>query len=172
MAKRKGVPKADPTHWTLKPNGSKKYKGTYFRRLEDIEKGLKEIDLAKLPPGGQFLYMYYGCEKLGRGIVGIHKQWEADIAYDKGLELDDLKAAAKAMNLPITDGELDALFVSKDKSSARHVRNEVVHNFGPSNVKNAIQHSAKLNKRMHKFLQDCTPRTLDFLKGSYSHLLP
>jgi len=43
MAKRK-PPEPNPTHWTLKPAGSKDYKGTYFRRLDDIRKGLLEID--------------------------------------------------------------------------------------------------------------------------------
>jgi len=33
-----------------------------------------------VPSGGRFLFLYYGCEKLGKGIVGIHKTWAADEA--------------------------------------------------------------------------------------------
>jgi len=73
-------PKAEPTHWTLKPAGGKNYKGTYFRRLEDIKRGLRIIDNSRMPSGGRFLFLYYGCEKLGKGIVGIHKTWAADEA--------------------------------------------------------------------------------------------
>jgi hypothetical protein len=68
----------DPTHWTLKPAGTKKYQGTYFRRLEDIEAGLIRIYDSPMPEGGRFLYLYYGCEKLGRGIVGIHNMWDCE----------------------------------------------------------------------------------------------
>jgi hypothetical protein len=163
-------PTANPTHWTLKPDGS--IKGTYFRRLEDIERGLKRIDASNLPPGGRFLFLYYGCEKLGKGIVGIAEQWEAEEAYDQKLVLDGLKVAAKAMNLGITDAELDVLFLSSSNTSARYWRDEIAHNFGPSNVDNVIQHSAILNTRIRQFLNTYTPRVLNFLKANYAHLLP
>ena len=110
MAKRK-PPEPNPTHWTLKPAGSKDYKGTYFRRLDDIRKGLLEIDKSKMPAGGRFLFLYYGCEKLGKGIVGIHKTRAADEAYDQHLHLSELGR----MGLAIPDAELDALFVGDDK---------------------------------------------------------
>jgi hypothetical protein len=164
-------PTANPTHWTLKPD--RKIKGTYFRRLDDIECGMKKIDASKLPPGGQFLFLYYGCEKLGKGIVGIAKQWGAEQAYRRqNLELEELKAAAQATNLGVTDAELDVLFLSYSTTSARYWRNEIAHNFGPSNVENVIQHSTTLNSRMHDFLNTYTPRVLNFLRVKYAHLLP
>ena len=118
------------------------------------------------------MFLYYGCEKLGKGIVGIEKQWEAEEAYAQALVLDTLKATVKSMKLPVTDADLDVLFLSSSKTSARYWRNEIAHNFGPSNVHNVIQHSAKLNKRMHEFLEDCTPHVLKFLTVKYAHLLP
>jgi len=163
-------PKPNPTHRSLKPDGSSLNKGSYFRRIEDIEKGLTRVDASNLPPGGQFLFLYYGCEKLGKGIVGIKAEWEADLAYEQGLQLADLKIAAKAMSLPVTDTELDVLFKSDSNASARHWRNEIVHNFGPSNVDNVVTHSALLNKHMHDFLGKCTPAVLDYLKTKYAHL--
>ena len=97
MAKRtfNSKPQAVRTHPTLKPAGGKQYKGTYYRRLEDIGRALKTVDDAKTMKGGQFLYLYYGCEKLGRGIVGIAGEWDAEDAYDerRGLVLPALKAA-------------------------------------------------------------------------------
>ena len=149
-------PKAQPTHWTLKPADGKNYKGTHFRRLEDIKRGLKIIDKSRMPSGGQFLFLYYGCEKLGKGIVGIH----------------ELKLAVHGMGLAILDAELDALFLSDDKTTARYWRNEIVHNFGPSNVENVVKHSATLNRLMHDFLASRTPPVLAYLKRTYAHLLP
>jgi hypothetical protein len=170
MAKRKVAPKPNATHRSLKPDGSSKNKGSYFRRLEDIERGLKEIDASKLPPGGRFLFLYYGCEKLAKGIIGINAEWEAEDAYKQQLRLDCLKSAATTMKLPMPETELDALFKSDDKTTARYWRNEIVHNFGPSNVQNVIKHSTNLNKRMHSFLDTYTPLVLAFLKKHYAHL--
>ena|SRR5258705_11641792 len=53
MATKKKLPKPNPTHRSLKPDGSDKNKGSYFRRIEDIKKGLKKIDASNLPPGGR-----------------------------------------------------------------------------------------------------------------------
>ena len=174
MTKRKPLPKPDPTHWTLKPAGTKQYQGTYFRRLEDIEAGLIRIYDSPMPEGGRFLYLYYGCEKLGRGIVGIHKMWDAKDAYDQSqpLHLSKLKTAVASMKLAIADAELDALFVSDDKTTARYWRNTIAHDFGPSNVQHVVNHSAALNGKMRKFLINQTPPVLDFLKKTYAHLLP
>jgi hypothetical protein len=149
----------------LKPDGGKK--GSYFRRIDDIKKGLQKIDASKLPSGGRFLFLYYGCEKLGKGIVGIHEKWKAEAAYEMTLELSELKSAVKALNLPTTDAELDNLFLSSKNTSARYWRNKIVHDFGPSNVANVLKNSVALNRQMHDFLDGCTPAILKYLKTNY-----
>jgi len=172
--RRKGPPIPNPTHKSLKPDGGTTNKGSYYRRLEDIANGLKKIDEYDLPPGGLFMFLYYGCEKLGKGIIGIRAEWEADEAYAQSLPLPTLKAAATAMKLPVTDGELDVLFLVKpppaQNTSARHLRNEIVHNFGPWNVENVVEHSDKLNMGMRRFLKKCTPAVLEYLDVNYAHL--
>ena len=104
--------------------------------------------------------------------MGIKAEWEADAAYEQKLKLTDLKNAVKAMKLPVMDSELDKLFLSSSKSSARYLRNEIVHNFGPTNVGNVVKHSAVLNQKMHEFLENCTPEVLKYLKTNYANLLP
>ena len=96
MAKaRRPPPARNPMHPTLKPDPDRK--GSYHRRLDDIKKGLKAVDKSNMPIGGKFLFLYYGCEKLGKGIVGIAPEWAADDAYgeDRSLHLHELKPAAK-----------------------------------------------------------------------------
>lgn len=174
MAKaKKAPPVPNPTHKSLKPDGSKNNKGSYYRRLEDIERGLKEIDKSKMPTGGRFLFLYYGCEKLGKGIVGIAREWEADDAYDpdRNLHLNEVQDAAQKMKLAIPDIVLKGLFVGKDKASVRYWRNEIAHNFGPWNVENVVKHSATMNEKMHDFLKEYTPPVLTYLKKHHSHLL-
>jgi hypothetical protein len=162
------MPKAVPTHWSLKPD--KNHKGTYYRRLDDIAKGLRKIDQLEMPPAGKFLFLYYGCEKLAKGIVGIHFQWEAEAASWRILDPRQLRTAAAAMNLAITDAELNLLF-SDDANSARQLRNKIVHDFGPWNFGNIVENSATLNPRMHAFLDKHTPPVLAHLTANYWHLL-
>jgi hypothetical protein len=90
MAKRRRKrtpPIRTPGHASLKPDGSPKNRGSYTRRIEDIRKGLDKAGSAYLPPAGLFLFLYYGCEKLAKGIVGIASEWSADDAYDQDLVL-------------------------------------------------------------------------------------
>ena len=63
------------------------------------------------------------------------------------------------MQLPVKHFELDVIFLTKKtkNTSARFLRNEITHNFGPSNVDNVIGHSTLLNHRMQDFLEKCTP---------------
>jgi hypothetical protein len=65
----------------------------------------------------------------------------------------------------ISDADLKTLFDSKNTTTARYWRNEIVHNFGPTNVKNIVKHTVKLNKQMHDFLEAHTQSVL-------GHLLP
>jgi hypothetical protein len=169
---RKPAPVPDPMHRSLKPDGSKNNKGSYYRRLEDIKKGLKKIDKSRMPTGGKFLFLYYGCEKLGKGIVGIAKEWIADDAYDpdRKLHLHELKPAAAKLKLSIPDPTLDFLFTGNDKTSPRFWRNEIVHNIGPSNVDNVVYHSLTMNKKMHDFLDAYTQPVLAYLRKNYSHI--
>jgi hypothetical protein len=171
MAKvRTPPPVPNAMHWSLKPDVG--VKGSYYRRLDDIKKGLKEIDKSKMPSGGKFLFLYYGCEKLGKGIVGISNEWAADDAYkpQRGLHLHQLKPAVAKLNLGIPDATMEELFGSKP--SARHWRIEIAHNFGPSNVENVVKQSATMNKTMHHFLEAYTRPVLVYLEKNYSHILP
>jgi hypothetical protein len=127
--------------------------------------------MLRLPSGGRFLFLYYGCEKLAKGIVGIAAEWEPEEAYEQKLVLTTLKSAVRTMKLPVSETELDTLFLNSSKKSARHWRDEIVHNFGPTNVENVVMHSTTLNQRMHEFLEASTPVVLNYPKTKYAHLL-
>jgi len=84
MPRKKKLPKPNATHSSLKPDCSDKNKGSYFRRIEDIKKGLKDIDASSLPPGGGFLFLYYGCEKLGQGMSESGRSGRQRLLTTKG----------------------------------------------------------------------------------------
>lgn len=46
-------------------------KGTYLRRIEDIDIALDKYGANHLPPAAKFVAYYWACEKLARAIIGI-----------------------------------------------------------------------------------------------------
>ena len=124
--------------------------GTYYRRIKDIKRGLKELGIVNSPnenKGIQFLGNFFACEKLGFAIVGINNNKPIGEVFDRGfkeLKLDDVVAAVKELRLNVADDHLPWLFdddrklVPRDKPppyperlSAKQLRNKVVHHFGP-----------------------------------------
>jgi hypothetical protein len=164
---------------SLKPDPNRK--GSYYRRIEDIGRALKRLDAEQLPPAVRFLVCYFGCEKLARGIVGIHKRWSANKAYghDTKLRLDDTKSAAAALNLSIPIDDLNYVFANEQEQqlllaanspfqrSARNLRNVLGHDFGPSNVGLILDHADFLIPKMIKFL-DCASEALAYQRAHFS----
>jgi hypothetical protein len=58
---------------SLKPDPD--LKGSYYRRIEDIERAFKKMEADRLPTASRFLVLYFGCEKLAQGIVGVANGW-------------------------------------------------------------------------------------------------
>ena len=164
---------------SLKPDP--KRKGSYYRRIEDIDRALKALDADNLPTVAQFATYFFGCEKLAHGIVGIASPSPASTAYSHRtrLELGKVKSAARALNLSIADNDLDYLFAEATEQgvlrgydpqhtkSARVLRNTLVHDFGPSNANQVSSHAGFLVPKMTTFL-DCAKEVLAYLKQNFS----
>ena len=166
---------------SLKPDPHRK--GSYYRRIQDIERALERLDVQHLPPTIQFLAYYFACEKLARGIVGIHLCWSATKAYDRNTKfrLPKIRAAATALSLSIPSDDLDYLFAdfneqgvlrsvsSSCNSSARVLRNTLGHDFGPSNVANVSTHAGFLIPKMIDFLASAN-QVLAYQKKHFSNI--
>lgn len=164
---------------SLKPDPNRK--GSYYRRIEDIERALDKLGVKHLPQAIQFLAYYFACEKLAFGIVGIHSRYPATEAYRSGkrLHLRDIKSAAAALGLSISNQDLDYLFADSKQqgtlqtkssicnSSARFLRNKLGHDFGPTNVGNVSKHAGFLIPKMTRFLV-CTSQVLSYQKKHFS----
>jgi len=161
---------------SLKPDP--RQKGSYYRRIEDVARALESLQTDKLSETTLFLVYYFGCEKIARGIVGIHGKLPATKAYHHNtrLRLEDIKAAAVALSLSVSQEELDWLFADFNQqnllrpptndwsSSARYLRNILSHDFGPSNVARIAKHAPFHNPKMKLFLE-CVPQI-----HAYQHL--
>jgi hypothetical protein len=159
---------------SLKPDPLRK--GSYYRRIADVSYALESLRVGALSETMRFFAYYFGCEKIARGLVGIHVQRPATEVYHHKhrLKLKDIKAAAVALQLNVSQSDLDWLFADFNEqdilqttgsytNSARYLRNRVTHDFGPSNVARVAKHAPFHNPRMEAFLR-CVPAIFDYQK--------
>src|SRR3981189_330116 len=104
MARFSPVP--DPNDPSLRPDPNAG--GSYYRRIEDINRALAALGVQHLPDVVKFLGYYFGCEKLARGIVGIHLRHPARHAYDprQYLCLTKIEHASSELALSISTDDL------------------------------------------------------------------
>jgi hypothetical protein len=162
-------------HWSLKPDPD--LPGSYYRRIEDIERAFKKMDVDNLPIAAKFLVRYFGCEKLAQGVVGVHKRCPPNKVYGPGkrLQLDPIKSAVRGLGLTFLPDDLPHLFEPHESTatrplqepiSARDLRDAVVHNFGPTAVCYVLSKANVLLPLMEEFLR-CRPKVLDHLKQGW-----
>lgn len=158
---------------SLKPDARRK--GSYYRRLQDIERGLSSLESKGLSETMRFFVYYFGCEKIARGLVGIRARLPATTAYRPGKhpKFESVKAAAVALGLGVPQQDIDWLFADHDQqgllhppnlewtNSARCLRNAVIHDFGPSNIARVTKHAPLLNPKLDAFL-GCVPAILKY----------
>jgi hypothetical protein len=154
-----------PGHQSLK--ALPKLKGSYYRRVKDIDRALEEIEYVELPPVAQFLCLYFGCEKLALAIMGVDAKLASEDAYGRGkfVLLNELKSAIVPLRISVAPNELDLIF-GPSKTSARELRHKVVHDFGPSNIKAMKRHCATHIPIMTKFL-DCIPEFHEYQRKNF-----
>jgi hypothetical protein len=163
---------------SLKPDPDRK--GSYYRRIEDIERALRKLDVSRLPPAMQFVTYIFACEKLAHGLVGINLQRAATLQYSHRtkLSLAEIKTAAAAMNLSIPPADLVSLFADHNEqqlllvgvsTSARLLRNRLAHDFGPTNAGNLADHAAAFIPKMTAFL-GCAQEILAYQRANLAHV--
>ena len=164
---------------TLKPDPLRK--GSYYRRLEDVARGLQSLHGNGLPAPMRFFVDYFGCEKIARGLIGIHARLPATKAYHhrKSFSLVEIQTAAAAPALPVSAGDLHWLFANFNEQhllqtstpgvshSARYLRNKATHDFGPSHIALVVTHAPFLNPKLQGFLA-CVPAILAYQRRHFS----
>jgi hypothetical protein len=140
--------------YTFKPDGTKG--GTYYRKIEDIQRGLDELGVEKLPEPTRFVALFFGCEKLAKMMAGIHLNRNANVATKGRLEIDELRAAVAALNINFHPADIDELFLSGSKGmsieSGRALRHRLNHEFGPTIVKRVRDRAPRLTPLARRFL--------------------
>src|ERR1700710_1797317 len=99
--------------WTFKPDPNEK--GSYRRRIEDIDRALTILEIDRLPEPSKFVTYFFGCEKLAHGMVGIESGLPAHQAYlpSSKIRLTALKSAASTLGVTFPVDEFQYLFADQ-----------------------------------------------------------
>jgi hypothetical protein len=129
-------------------------KGSYLRRLQDIERGLSELGINRISPTGQFIYLIAACEKLAKIMYGASGGRDSKTIFHHThvLSLPATKHFCKVRKVIITEAELEFIF-GNNAQSAKSLRNSLLHEIGPTNARNISKKSDSLCKVMRKFLK-------------------
>jgi hypothetical protein len=155
------MPQLDWTFSTKQMHNGKKVKGTYFRRINDIELALDKFGADQLSAPAKFVAYYWGCEKLGKAIVGIASDRPASEQFpeDKqGPSIDNVLVQKKLskLNIQFDNGRLRLLFEPQKNAlqptSAMRIRNRLFHDFGPTQVEHVVKNVGTLVPIMLDFL--------------------
>jgi hypothetical protein len=151
-------------HWSYSPDPN--CKGNYRRRIEDIQRALDAMKITTLPTSVQFVAYFFGCEKLANGMTGIGRNQKAKEAYAhfSRINLADLKLVATKIGVTFPVDELQFIFAGpKDPkvpppigTSARLLRNDLAHDFGPTKL-------SDISKPATSFF---IPKMIQFLNSS------
>jgi hypothetical protein len=151
----------DSTFSTKQLHNGKKVKGTYFRRINDIELALDKFGADQLSTPAKFVAYYWGCEKLGKAIVGIASERPASEQFPEdmsGPPMDNVLVQKKLskLNIQFDDGRLKLLFEPQKNvlkpTSAMRIRNRLFHDFGPTQVDHVVKNARTLFPIMVDFL--------------------
>lgn len=151
--------------------------GTYYRRIEDIDRALTRMRVDDMPPVAQYVALYFGCEKLHKIVIALSKR-----AKGARPRTNDIAAALPCLGLSFDATDLAWLF-SDDIDAvkglpspgpsvnrpARLIRNNLAHALGPTHVEHVEHHAAFHVPKMKAFLA-LGPSVLRYLETHYSHL--
>jgi len=153
-----------------------KAKPSYRRAADDIGRALRVLKAEVLSEVGMFLFYYYGCEKLARLMRGVEKRIEIRYVYPKTKEEEkkqkelktvgtpratDIYRYAKLMGFDISKEDICNIFCSKN--SAKALRNQFVHEMGPSHAKMIRDEAKSLVPKMQKFIK-CRSSLIEYIE--------
>jgi len=161
------------------------HSGTYYRRIKDIRRGIKELGIMNSPNMNsviQFLGNFSGCEKLATAIVGIKENSPVDEVFRPGFKLTLSKVidAVKELKLNVPDDHLTWLFNDDPKLapldqrppdpyrlSAKQLRDRAMHHFGPYIVSLITERWGFFAPKMSDFLA-CDEQVLRRLEEKWA----
>lgn len=137
--------------------------GSYHRRLNDVFVALIELKIDKLPDEGAFIFYYLACEKIARIMIGITDR-KPGPSHFKGIRprSSNILKACSSLVPEIPKNEIESIF-RDEKLTACRLRDQLVHDIGPTHVEQIVKNSAHLNRIMRRFIKASQKAIIDHL---------
>lgn len=142
-------------------------KGSYVRAIEDIERALDYLRVDKMSDHAAFLFYYLSCEKLARIMKGICSNMKKKEIFKSGGTTPgaaDIYKYSQQLNCHVKQSDIDWIFDREKSHSARKLRDNLIHEIGPSHAKQIMAHSQNLVPRMRAFLE-CRGIVVQYLQS-------
>lgn len=142
-------------------HAGRKLKGTYFRRINDIQLAFDKFGVERLTGPAKFVVYYWGCEKLARALIGIANELPAPTQFpeDKSnpFKLTDVRASLLRLGMTFDEQQLRCLFDDQknqlNPTSAKRIRDRLFHDFGPTQIGHVLKNQGTLHTTMLAFLK-------------------
>ena len=127
----------------------------YLKSGNEIISGLERLNIKSMTAEQKLTFYYFACECLAKILYGISSnKTMSELRNLKKFDVRWIKKAKRDFNLSITPEELDVLFNSNNKESARYIRNKIAHEFGRKSLQEMAERKAKYLPIFQKLLKE------------------
>ena len=107
----------------------------YLKSGNEIISGLERLVIRDMPIEKRFIYYYFACEWMAKIFYGLSVNKSiSKLKNTHKFYIKWIRKARQNLELSITPEELNALFNTNNKNSARNIRNRIAHNFAESTL--------------------------------------
>jgi hypothetical protein len=137
--------------------------GSYRRRLNDVFIALKKLEIDKLRDDGAFIFYYLACEKIARIMIGITNRKPGPSHFNSiQPRSSNILKACTSLTPEIPKKEIESIF-RDGKLTACRLRDQLVHDIGPTHVEQIVKNSPHLNGIMRRFIKASQKAIIDHL---------
>ena len=128
----------------------------YLKSGNEIISGLERLDIQSMTLEKSFVYYYFACEWMAKIFYGISdNKTVTELEWDRRpFDVRWIRKARQNLDLNITTEELNALFYTKNKKPARHLRSKIAHNFDESGLQEIAERGMEFIPIFKKLLKE------------------
>ena len=127
----------------------------YLKSGNEIISGLERLKIQYMTAEKSFIYYYFACEWMAKILYGLSVNMSIiELKKPRSFDIEWIRKARQNLDLSITPEELNALFYTKNKKSARHIRNKTAHNFAESTLQEIAERGTEHIPIFKKLLKE------------------
>ena len=127
----------------------------YLKSGNEIISGLEILNIQYMTAEKSFIYYYFACEWMAKIFYGLSVNMDiTELKNTRKFYIEWIRKARQNLELSITPEELNALFYTKNKKSARRIRNKTAHNFAGSTLQEIAERGTEHIPIFKKLLKE------------------